>query len=88
MEFLAGINSLVLVDTTVLSERCGDSFDFVIKSENGYGENSEENLVKIPMAAFVADGEELDSEMVFPGNFLPMVDDQGNQMQGLVLAVN
>lgn len=35
----------------------------------------------------VEPGEELDTEMVAAGNFLPMVDDQGNQMQGLVVEV-
>jgi FKBP-type peptidyl-prolyl cis-trans isomerase SlyD len=43
--------------------------------------------VRIPIEAFVAPGEELDTEMVAEGNFLPMVDDQGNHMQGLVVEV-
>ncbi|MCB0819706.1 MAG: FKBP-type peptidyl-prolyl cis-trans isomerase [Bacteroidetes bacterium] len=65
----------------------GDTFEFTINPENGYGISTPENVVRIPMAAFVAEGEELDTEMVKPGNFLPMVDDRGNQMQGLVLEV-
>lgn len=65
----------------------GDPFDFVIRAENGYGIASPENVVRIPIEAFVAPGEELDTEMVRPGNFLPMVDDRGHQMQGLVLEV-
>ena len=87
--FIYGLGGLLEeFENNLRGLKAGDSFDFVIKSENGYGENNEENLVRIPMAAFVADGEELDTEMVSPGNYLPMVDDQGNQMQGLVLAVN
>ncbi|MFN5319105.1 MAG: peptidylprolyl isomerase [Bacteroidia bacterium] len=65
----------------------GSSFDFKITAANGYGFSNKENVVRIPLQAFVAPGEELDSEMVAPGNFLPMVDDQGNHMQGLVLEV-
>jgi FKBP-type peptidyl-prolyl cis-trans isomerase SlyD len=67
--------------------KAGDNFDFIIKAANGYGESSRENMVRIPMQAFVAPGEELDTEMVRAGNYLPMVDDQGNQMQGLVVEV-
>jgi FKBP-type peptidyl-prolyl cis-trans isomerase SlyD len=64
-----------------------DRFDFKITAENGYGMSSNENIVKIPMNAFIGEGEELDSEMVTPGNFVPMVDNEGNQLQGLVLEV-
>ncbi|MEX1187788.1 MAG: FKBP-type peptidyl-prolyl cis-trans isomerase [Bacteroidia bacterium] len=68
--------------------KAGDNFDFTIKSENGYGLSTPDNIVRIPLAAFVAEGEELDDEMIKAGNYLPMVDDQGNQMQGLVIAVS
>ena len=86
--FLFGVGGLLEeFENNLRGLKSGDAFDFVIKSENGYGVNNDENVVRIPMAAFVADGEELDTEMVSPGNFLPMVDDRGNQMQGLVLEV-
>jgi len=68
--------------------KAGDPFDFVIKSENGYGVASPDNLIKLPIHAFRPEGEELDTEMVKPGNFIPMVDDQGHQMQGLVVSVH
>jgi FKBP-type peptidyl-prolyl cis-trans isomerase SlyD len=66
----------------------GSKFDFKIKSENGYGHSSQENIVRIPLNAFVPEGEELDTDMVAAGNYLPMVDDQGNHMQGLVVEVS
>jgi FKBP-type peptidyl-prolyl cis-trans isomerase SlyD len=40
------------------------------------------------LSAFVPEGEELDTDMVAAGNYLPMVDDQGNNMQGLVVEVS
>ena len=67
--------------------KAGDTFDFIIRAANGYGTANRENVVRIPMEAFVPPGEELDTEMVRPGNYLPMVDDQGNHLQGLVLEV-
>lgn len=68
--------------------KAGDLFDFIIKSENGYGLSSPENIIPISMEALKPEGEELDREVVRPGNFLPMVDDQGNQLQGLVLEIH
>lgn len=87
--FLFGVGGLLEeFEGNLRGLKAGDSFDFIIKAENGYGGNTNENVVRIPLAAFVAEGEELDTDMVQPGNFLPMVDDQGNQMQGLVVDVN
>ncbi|MBX7202722.1 MAG: FKBP-type peptidyl-prolyl cis-trans isomerase [Bacteroidia bacterium] len=68
--------------------KIGESFDFIIKSENGYGVSSDENIVQLPINAFKAEGEELDTEMIRAGNFIPMVDDQGHQLQGLVVSVS
>jgi len=66
----------------------GDNFDFTISAAEGYGLASEENIAAIPIQAFQAEGEELDREAVSVGNFLPMLDESGNQFQGLVLEVN
>lgn len=68
--------------------KSGDFFDFTIKSENGYGISSADNIVKLPIGAFKPEGEELDTEIIRPGNFVPMMDDQGHQLQGLVIEVH
>ena len=86
--FLFGVGGLLEeFERNLRGLKAGDTFDFNISAEEGYGDSSEENIVKIPLNAFAADGEELDTEMVTPGNFLPMVDDRGEQLQGLVLEV-
>lgn len=87
--FLFGTGGLLEeFEMNLKGKQAGDSFDFVIKSENGYGESSNENIVRIPMEAFIPDGGDLDRTIVFPGNFVPMVDESGHQLQGLVLEVN
>jgi FKBP-type peptidyl-prolyl cis-trans isomerase SlyD len=87
--FLLGVGGLLEeFEGNLKGLKSGDTFDFTIKAENGYGLSTPDNIVRIPLAAFVAEGEELDTEMVAAGNYLPMVDDQGNQMQGLVVAVS
>jgi FKBP-type peptidyl-prolyl cis-trans isomerase SlyD len=86
--FLFGSGSLLEdFELNLQGLKVGDTFDFTISAEKGYGVLSDDNIVRIPLNAFVAEGEELDTEMICQGNFLPMVDDQGNQLQGLVLDV-
>lgn len=65
----------------------GGTFDFSLTPDQGYGNSTPENVVKLPMEAFVAEGEELDREMINPGSFVPMIDEEGNQLQGLVLDI-
>lgn len=87
--FLYGSGGLLEeFENNLIGLSVGASFDFKISAANGYGHASQENIVQIPIEAFVAPGEELDTETVSVGNFLPMVDDQGNQMQGLVVEVS
>lgn len=87
--FLMGSgNVLQAFETNLSGLKVGDSFEFMIKAEDGYGLSSNDNVVAIPMQAFVPEGESLDTEMVSPGNFLPMVDESGHQFQGLVVEVN
>jgi hypothetical protein len=49
----------------------GGTFDFSLTPDQGYGNSTPENVVKLPMEAFVAEGEELDREMINPGYIQP-----------------
>lgn len=87
--FLYGAGNVIPAFEAHLSGlKSGDVFSFEIKAADGYGLASEDNIAAIPIHAFVPEGEELDTEMVSPGNFLPMIDENGQQFQGLVVAVN
>lgn len=63
----------------------GDTFEFGVKSENAYGPVDENAVVNLPRNMFEADGKL--GEIVKVGNFLPMKDQEGNPLQGLVLEV-
>ncbi len=66
----------------------GSNFDFVLaKEESGYGEFDETAIVDLPIEVFMIDGE-FDADVVTKGNFIPMSDQEGNKMQGLVMDVN
>lgn len=62
----------------------GATFDFRIDAKNGYGTSSDDNIINVPLEAFLGEDGQLDAEMVRKGAILPMVDNEGNQLQGMV----
>ena len=66
----------------------GDKFDFTIPSEKGYGLRENENIANIPIEAFLNAEGEMDDEMVKVGNYLPMVDSEGNRLNGMVQEIS
>ncbi|MDR1730155.1 MAG: peptidylprolyl isomerase [Prevotellaceae bacterium] len=66
--------------------KAGDKFDFEIKPEEAYGEYEDENIIKLDKSIFEVDGE-LDSEVLFEGNVVPMMDNAGNRLSGTVVSI-
>ena len=65
----------------------GDSFQFSIAPEEGYGEFDPEAIVSLPLKTFEINGK-VDPEMLQEGNFVPMTDSEGNRLQGRVVEVS
>ena len=64
----------------------GDTFEFSIPVEEGYGEFDPTAIVELPKEIFQVDGEFVE-EMLDIGNYLPMTDDTGNQLNGKIISV-
>jgi len=64
----------------------GDTFNFNIPCEEAYGEIDEEAVIDLPISIFEVDGE-IDEELLQPGNVIPMQDEAGNRIDGMVLEV-
>ncbi|MDX5421649.1 MAG: peptidylprolyl isomerase [Hymenobacteraceae bacterium] len=64
----------------------GDTFDFKLQAEEGYGEYNPNALVDLPMDVFKIEGS-VPENMLEEGNFIPMADSEGNQLQGRVVEV-
>lgn len=64
----------------------GESFSFMLTPRDAYGEYNEEHLIELPKNIFEVDGK-FDSEMEKEGNTLPMMDSDGNRLNGSVLEV-
>ena len=65
-------------------KKAGDTFDFFIDHERGYGLRDEQHVVMIPMEAFLGEDQKFDEENVKVGVTLPMVDNDGNRLYGKV----
>jgi FKBP-type peptidyl-prolyl cis-trans isomerase SlyD len=64
----------------------GDAFRFDLKCEDAYGFATEDAVVDIPKSVFEVDGE-FDDELVKEGNAIPMMDGDGNRLNGVVVSV-
>ncbi len=64
----------------------GDSFDFVIPAGDGYGEYFDDRVVDLPKEMFEIDGV-FDAERVYEDAVIPMMDSEGNRLQGSVVSV-
>jgi FKBP-type peptidyl-prolyl cis-trans isomerase SlyD len=67
-------------------KQAGDSFNFSLTPDQAYGDYDQQAVVSIPKQVFEIDGQ-IDEEMLQEGNFLPMSDNEGNQMQGKVVSI-
>lgn len=88
LEFIYGTNSMLEAfenNLDGLSE--GDAFDFVLTPEQAYGEYDDERVVDLPRNIFEVDGQ-VDERVVFEGNTIPMMDSNGNRLNGSVVSVS
>lgn len=65
----------------------GNDFTCRLSSEeSGYGEIDKNAIVELPLNLFMIEGK-VDHEALQPGNYIPMTDQDGNKLQGLVMKV-
>ncbi len=66
--------------------KVGDIFDFTIAMEDAYGEYEEGRVIELDKSIFMVDGK-FDDEYIKEGNIVPMMDTEGNRMNGIVLEI-
>ena len=64
----------------------GDSFDFVLSPEHGYGTYDPKYLVDLPKTAFAIDGQ-VREDLLVVGRTIPMLNQAGQVVQGTVSKV-
>ncbi|MBS3769974.1 MAG: FKBP-type peptidyl-prolyl cis-trans isomerase [Bacteroidales bacterium] len=87
LTFLYGVgNMLEKFEENIKGLQEGDSFNFKIPSEEAYGQASEDAIVELPIDTFKIEGE-IDYDLLKEGNYIPMQDQEGNRLDGIVLEV-
>lgn len=66
--------------------KVGDKFEFGLSPEEAYGEQNPQAIVDVPKNIFEVDGK-VDTNLVFIGNRIPMRDNQGNRLDGIVIDI-
>ena len=87
MVFIHGLSGLPeAFENNLLGLNEGDTFDFSISAEDAYGNVDSNAIIQLPKSIFQAEDQNAD-DILQIGNFIPMTDDQGNRMQGLVVSI-
>lgn len=85
MYFIWGMSGLPeLFETNLLGLAVGDTFNFRIPPEEGYGEVDPEAIVDLPRTMFEEEGVNTD-ELLVLGNSIPMTNAEGHRLQGIVV---
>lgn len=85
--FIFGIGSLLpKFEANIFNLKAKDNFEFSLSSAEAYGDFSEEAIVSLPIDIFMIDGK-IDPDMLRIGNVIPMQDNEGHPMEGVVKSV-
>lgn len=86
-QFIAGMGvALDSFEQKIAALAEGDSFDFILSKDEAYGDREEERVLDLDKEMFCVDGH-FDKQNIFPGNVIPLMNEDGNRFQGLILDV-
>lgn len=87
LTFLAGVGMMIPgFENQLVGKEPGDSYDITVKPAEGYGDTDPEAIIDLPKDIFKVDGE-LQEDMLVVGNVIPLQDQNGNPLQGVVLEI-
>ena len=87
LEFIFGLGYLLpKFEEYLLGKAVGDSFEFDLSPEEGYGRYDSEAVVELPMHIFEIDGKIQDG-LLEVGRVIPMMNQQGGVIPGKVVGV-
>ena len=87
LEFIFGAGYLLpKFEENIEGKTVGDKFDFRLTAAEGYGERDPRAVIDLPKTIFMQDGKVME-ELLFEGNVIPMMSQQGGVMPGTVVKV-
>lgn len=88
MGFVYGVGALPpSFESSIEGLAEGDTFEFTLEKEALYGEYTEDAIVVLKKSVFEVDGV-IDEQVVFEGNKLAMMDNEGNRRIGAILKIS
>ena len=87
LEYIHGTGMLLpKFEAAVQDKEPGETFDFVLDPEDGYGTYNPDYKFDIPKSSFEVEGM-LREDLLFVGNIIPMLNGSGQVIQGTVAAI-
>ena len=87
LSFIYGVGMMLpKFEEKLFGLAAGDAFDFTIANEDAYGPYEDENVIELDRSIFEIDGK-LDTEVVFEGNVVPLMDNEGHRLNAQVVSV-
>lgn len=87
LSFIYGVGMMLpKFEENLFGMQAGDKFDFTISTEDAYGEYEDENVLDLDRAIFEIDGK-IDEEVIFEGNIVPLMDNEGNRINAQVVSI-
>lgn len=84
MQFIFGTGYLLpKFEENIKGKKVGDTFDFVLDAPDAYGNTNEDAIVELPKKIFEVDGK-IQENVLYVGNVLPMMDSEGNRLNGTI----
>ncbi len=84
MQFIFGTGYLLpKFEENISGKVVSDTFDFVLSAKEGYGEVMPDAIVELPKNIFEVDGK-IQEDVLKVGNVLPMMDSEGNRLNGAI----
>ncbi|MCQ2228745.1 MAG: FKBP-type peptidyl-prolyl cis-trans isomerase [Bacteroidales bacterium] len=87
LRFVFGMRMMLpLFENHIAGLTSGDKFEFTIVAKDAYGEYDKDSVVDIPKSVFIVDGQ-LREDLLKVGGRVPMMNDQGQRIDGIVSEV-
>ncbi|MDD3078473.1 MAG: FKBP-type peptidyl-prolyl cis-trans isomerase [Paludibacter sp.] len=87
LSFIYGVGMMLpKFEENLFGLQVGDKFDFTITNEEAYGPYEDENVIDLDRTIFEIDGK-LDTEVVYEGNVVPLMDSEGHRINAQVVSV-
>lgn len=87
LSFIYGVGMMLpKFEENVFGLGAGDKFEFTISNEDAYGPYEDENVIELDRSVFEIDGK-LDTEMVYEGNVVPLMDNEGHRINAQIVEI-